>query len=221
MLHRITLVALLLLLTCSTGCRRDGTSGFGRNLANVFTGRTALDAVQKMENEYFPDQRREGINRLVQHNFGRREPYTTRYQQIAQLDSDFLVRATAVRALNRARDDQSTHIFIAALKDEHPIVRLEGAKALNNVPDPVAIPVLLQIVGDSTQGRDLRIAAAEALRHYRSLDVARSLINVLGERDFSVAWQARRSLVAMTGTDHRYDPAAWLNYLATSPAPLG
>ena len=49
-----------------------------------------------MEDQYFPDERREGINEMVSYDFGKREPYTTRYEQLAQNDEDWLVRATAI-----------------------------------------------------------------------------------------------------------------------------
>ena len=92
-------------------------------------------------------------------------------------------------------------------------MRLEAAKALANIPDPNASAPLLKLVDSAPEPRDVRIAAADALRHYRQLDVARTLVNTLNGRDFSVAWQARKSLTRMTGSDYAYDETAWLNYL--------
>jgi HEAT repeat protein len=223
MLNRLSLIVVVLLAFCCIGCRGDGDGGarFSRSLAEYFTGNTPLVAAQKMEDQYSPDQRREGINRLVAREFGRRPPYTTRYQQIAQLDSDWLVRAASIRALNRSRDDTATQIFIDALRDENALVRLEAIKALNNVPDPKGMPMLVQLANDPGQSRDIRIAATEALRHYPQFDVARALMNLLDDRDFSLAWQARRSLRTMTGADLRYDVPAWLNYLTSGQSPLG
>jgi HEAT repeat protein len=82
------------------------------------------------------------------------------------------------------------------------------------VPDAQAIAPLLKTVNTGSENVDVRIAAAEALRHYRSLEVARTLVNLLGERDFGLAWQARQSLRFMTSADQRYDQTAWLNYLS-------
>ncbi|HEV2296710.1 MAG TPA: HEAT repeat domain-containing protein [Tepidisphaeraceae bacterium] len=207
----------------STGCapiERAGT--LTRQTIEMFVGDTALKAVQMMENERFPDQRRKGINKLVERDYGKRDPYTQRYAQIARNDEDFLVRATAIRALNRARHRPATPVFIEALSDDHPMVRLEAAKALANVPDPNAAAPLVGAVNNSAEDRDVRIAAADALRHYKQLDVARALALQLGEKgDFSVAWQARRSLRKLTGRDMRYDQSAWLGYLSATDQPFG
>jgi hypothetical protein len=41
-------------------------------------------------------------------------------------------------------------------------------------------------------------------------------VDVLNDDDFGVSWQARQSLELLTGQDFRYDPKAWLNYLAVA-----
>ncbi len=188
----------------------------------------AADALRMTENPSSPDQRREGIAILAtKYDFGKRPPYTLRYQELASKDPDYTVRAMAIRALNYSRDATATPIFISALNDDNELVRLEAAKALANVPDLRAMSDLQrvaegkrQVVGaDGTmeevdESKDVRIAAADALRNYRDADVARTLIGLLGEQDFAVAWQSRRSLIVLTGRDLKYDQGAWLRYLA-------
>jgi hypothetical protein len=101
------------------------------------------------------------------------------------------------------------------------------------VPDPAAVPALLRhlqgqrqgivvagAVTMSDEGKDVRIACADALRHYRTLDVARSLVTYLNERDFGVAWQSRQSLRQLTGRDLAYDQSAWLKYLTGPEKPF-
>src|SRR5437588_728587 len=111
---------LIAVLIFAGGCESLDTTGkqitgfFGR-LGDTARGRTPRNAAVKMEDQYFPDERREGINELVKRDFGKREPYTKRYDQIAKFDDDWLVRATAIRALNRARDRSAGPTFIAAL----------------------------------------------------------------------------------------------------------
>ncbi len=192
-----------------------------RHIGEALSGKNALWGARKMEDPYFPDERREGVMFLVDHGYGQRPPYTTRYQQIAKNDPDFTVRAAAVRALNRARDNSAGNVFTAALSDNNDLVRLEGAKALVNLPSPNAVEPLKKIVASPVENKDLRIAAAEALKHYRDIGVARTLVNVLNGRDFGVAWQARHSLRDITGRDLRYDESAWLNYLTAPGHPLG
>lgn len=216
------LAAGFFLLPLLPGCatiERAGT--LTRRTFDVFAGDTALEAARAMENERLADERRKGINKLVERDYGRRDPYTKRYAQIARSDEDFLVRATAIRALNRSRYQPATPVFIDALKDPHPMVRLEAAKALVNVPDPNAAAALVATVTNAGEDRDVRIAAAEALKHYKQLEVARSLAQQLRGNDFGLAWQSRKSLESLTGRDLRYDQSAWFAYLTGPEKPFG
>jgi hypothetical protein len=83
------------------------------------------------------------------------------------------------------------------------------------------VAALVRVVSNPEEDKDVRIAAAGALRHYKSLEVARALIPRLGEGDFGIAWKARRSLRAITGKDLRYDEAAWLAYITGPDKPFG
>lgn len=207
-----------LLLVC-VGCQHQAfqpINEFGRRVGDLVTGRTVEQDARRVYDQDFPDERRVGINRLVARDFGKRPPYTDQYKNLVRYDDSPLVRATAVRALNRSRDESATDLFISALSDTDPLVRLEAAKALGNVPSEAAAPRLLEVVRNPRENIDVRIAAVDALRHYRSIDVARTLAGLLQDRQFSLAWQARRSLVAMTGTDLHYDEGAWLEYLGSA-----
>jgi HEAT repeat protein len=99
-------------------------------------------------------------------------------------------------------------------------VRLEAAKALANVPDERAIAPLIKRLDNAEESVDVRIAAADALRNFRTPLAAQALVRVLRDRDFAVSWQARKGLKLMTGRDYRYDQAAWLTYLSEE-APFG
>ncbi len=181
------------------------------------------------------DARRTGIVVLsTQYDKGKLPPYPSYYQKLAQSDPDYTVRAMAIRALNICRDGSATPIFIAGLRDENELVRLESAKALVHLPDPESKPALLRALSGSrpvmtpdgryamvAESQDVRIAAADALRNYHELAVARSLIGSLNELDFGVAWQARQSLIALTGQDLKYDESAWLQYLVGPSKPFG
>jgi hypothetical protein len=215
---RTCFVFVLFLLILTQGCARlehFGTSV--RNTKEKFFPPDPRKAVKRMEDPYFADERFIGINRLVRQKYGKREPYTTRYRQIAQNDPDWLVRATAIRALNISRDKQSTPVFISSLSDPNPRIRLEAAKALANIPDPMSIGPLVKAVSSDQEDKDVRIAAVQALKHYKTTEVARTLINTLQLKDFGISWQARRSLITMTNQDFRYDEAQWLDYLNKKP----
>jgi hypothetical protein len=181
-------------------------SRYGRNLADK-------------EN---PDNRRDGIMGLVARPWGETPVYTKAYAEISGDSSqDSLVRATALRALNRSRVRQYTPLYITQLTDPSPLVRLEACKALNRMPDVNAVPQLMKMIGRIEEDKDVRIAATEALRHYKQLEVARALVKLLNERDFGIAWQARRGLTDITQKNFGYDEAAWLNYLTGPEKPLG
>ena len=195
--------------------------GLPGQLIEYVGGDRPAKAVRRMENDRYPDARRRGINDLMRWDFAQRDPYVRRYRQIARNDADPYVRSIAIRALNRSRDADARPLFIAALSDGSELVRLEAAKALINLPDPAAAEPLMALVGRAEEDRDVRVAAAEALSHYRRIEVARALTPRLNEADFSVAWQSRRSLRRLTGRDFFYNEAAWLDYISGPGNPFG
>lgn len=159
------------------------------------------------------DARRKAIEQVVRRTYGRKQPYLDVYRTAAQFDPDGLVRATAVRAINRARDADASAVLVAALGDGEPRVRLEAAKALCNLPTPAAEAPLRKLVDTAEEDVDTRVAALDALRHFRSLNAQRTLVGQLNSNTFALAWQSRRSLFLQTNADYRYDESAWLNYL--------
>ncbi len=102
--------------------------GIGHRISSSyywFKGDRPGSAAREMEDSESADRRREGINRLMTYDFASGPIYTRRYRQIAQFDTDATVRATAVRAANRARDPKAPPIFVRALSDKSDMVRLE------------------------------------------------------------------------------------------------
>jgi hypothetical protein len=196
-------------------------TGRAAQFFRTLVGDAPIRDVRMMENQNSADQRRKGIYKLVRRDFAQRGPYTQRYQQIAKSDPDPTVRAAAIRALNASRDKSAVPVFIAALTDKSEPVRLQAAKALSNIPDPTAADPLSRVLGNQAESRDVRIAASEALRHYRNADVARVLTGTLSGRDFSLAWQSRWSLKILTGRDLGYDERKWLDYVTGPNKPLG
>ncbi len=168
------------------------------------------------------DRRREGIMNLVDRPYGEVSPYTVAYAAIVRDTSqEYLVRAAALRALNRSRASEFQPLYLEQLADPNEIIRLEACKALNRMPDPAAVPTLMKLAVRPEENKDVRIAAVEALRHYKRLDVARTLVPLLSEREFGIAWQSRRSLQEITGQKNGYDEAKWLQYLSNPAKPLG
>lgn len=182
------------------------------NTAALLSGRTPryLEYARTLANpEAPPDALREAILGLAGYEYGRNKPYTDAYAQFARKSPHALVRASAVRALNIARNTESTPLFVEALADTEPRVRLEAAKALANIPSDEAIVPLIARTADTQENLDVRIAATDALRHHQSSEARRALVRLMEADDFSLAWQARRSLITSTGEDHGFDLNAW------------
>ena len=55
----------------------------------------------------------------------------------------------------------------------------------------------------------MRANACRALRHFPDVVTARVLADCLADKEFSVRFQAHRSLVAITGMDLGYEPRDW------------
>jgi len=185
-----------------------------------FTGDTAATAARQMLDFQSADNRRHGILRLAQESYARTgKPENDLWADLAKRDKDYTVRAAAIRALNWSRSPGHGAIFIEALKDPQPLVRLEAAKALANLPDPAASSALQELVSGDVS-RDVRIACVDALRCYKNTESAHALINVLNDSSFDVSWQARQSLRLMTAHDFAYNEQQWLGYLSERAQPF-
>jgi hypothetical protein len=197
------------------------TLSWPKHIYHTIEGDTPVKYAAAMEDAKSPDRRRQGILQLANYRFARTNPiYAKRWDQIAtEPAADPTVRAAAIRAMNHARDNRHSQTFVDALGDADAAVRLEAAKALANLPNAAAVPKLIdRLQHDDNQ--DVRIACADALREYKTPEVARALVGVLPERQFGVAYRARESLILMTGHNFRWDEGAWLEYFAKAQKPF-
>lgn len=183
-------------------------------------GDTPLKYAREMESKN-ADREREGILKLANYRFARTNPiYAKRWDLIAtDRSAEPIVRAAAIRAMNHSRDQAHKQTFVDAMDDADDAVRLEAAKALANVPAEKAIPKLIAHL-QKDDDKDVRIACADALREYKTPQVARALVAALSDRDFGVAFRARESLLLMTGRNFRFDEAKWLDYFAKTEKPF-
>ncbi|HET6249228.1 MAG TPA: HEAT repeat domain-containing protein [Tepidisphaeraceae bacterium] len=177
-------------------------------------------AFKLMQDRSSADNRREGINKLADFGLTSSANFRKQCRLMAELDPDVTVRATAIRTCNRARDVQATPVFVAGLSNKNEWIRLESAKALANVPDVKAAEPLVELLNNRDESRDIRVAAADALKHYRTLTAARALTLALDDKNFAIAWQARRSLRYLTDRDYGYNGSAWLAYFTGPENPL-
>lgn len=191
------------------------TKDFPKRFMEMLQQEKFLDAAKHLKpGTGDADMRRTAMDRIATNSRGKGLPYTDVYRATALQDPDAPVRAAAVRAINHVRDTEGAAALVIALGDSDPMVRQEAAKALANLPTPAAERPLRTIVQKGDEDLDTRIAAIDALRHYRTLDTQRLLVSQLNSTNFALAWQARRSLFLQTGNDLRYNEPAWLSYLA-------
>jgi len=153
---------------------------------NLITGRSPVAAAIDLDSPS-PDRRRQAVTKIVGQGFGKGLPYTDVYRGMSLLDTDHTVRAAAIRALSRSRDPGAKPVFVRGLSDGDASVRLEAAKALSRAPDASAELALRKVLQDPQESPEVRIAAAEALRHYGSLDSARALVSQLNGQNFAIA----------------------------------
>lgn len=163
------------------------------------------------------DRRREGIVALSQHPRGLDEQPCKLYANVAANPrEDVNVRAAAVDALGRSGRTEHCGGVAALLEDPSDLLRWRAAVALDTLPGEAAIePLRKHALSDRLL--DVRVAATQALRHYRRQDVAYTLLGCLNDRDFSIRFKAHGSLVQVTGQDLGYRPGDWRDLLDTLP----
>jgi HEAT repeat protein len=190
-----------------------GAIGYGLDALGVSSGPRAVDYARNLADENAPpDDRVDALNGLVRRPFGRNEPYTDGYAILARDAADPLVRAVAVRALNRSRSADHVPLFIELLSDPEMLVRLEAAKALSNLPSPpeAATPLLARAT-DEQEDVDVRIAAVDALKFHGRPEIVERLAALLEADEFGVAFQSRATLALIFGQDLGFEPDAWLS----------
>ncbi len=197
----------------------NGPEALGDIFAPLFDENPSYYANLMVAEDSTSDERIQGISRIPDYGFGRGEPYTDAYATLASSGESDLVRATAIRAINRSGDATRSGLLVTALADESTLVRLEAAKALGNLPDPAAVGPLLQSAGGVDENLDVRLASVDALRHYpQNSEVIDRLIALLEGDVFDLAFQARASLAVLFGRDLGYDAAAWRAAAPSEPA---
>ena len=202
----------------AAGCDKQEEKPAPRPGAGKLFGPSAQELVDLAFDLNDADHRREGIDLLSRKRWGRDEKYLRAYALALRQDKDSSVRAMAARALGRAGNEQYLGDVVAALSDESPMVRLEAAMVLDKMPcEPAARPLTERAVLDDSV--DVRLWCAKALHHYRQGQVLATLVRCLDDPSFSVAYHARRSLVALTGRDMGNDPVAWAPLLAAGLPP--
>lgn len=183
------------------------------------------------------DDRREGVSSLARTRDATTDWAIRVFETVARTDTDAMVRCTAVRALERSAGPNRVPLLLSILngsagtgdKTRMGPVRWEAAKLL--------LVILRDGLYDETQregiirallhgaakdsDRNVRLAALDGLGHLPDRQVFFTLVDLLETEDFAVKRAAEESLIALTGTTHDYDAAAWRRWAEEHPAAFG
>jgi len=203
------LLAVVLAAPALIGCRMGG---YPAEMKRLVLGPSRLDLMDQAFRASDPDDRREGLLRLLKYPWGVRKPLLGVYATIlAAPHQEPTVRGIALRALGRAEHRAVKYVpqVASCLGDESTDVRWDAAVALDHMIGEAAVKVLRDhALHDPSL--DVRIACARTLRNYRRTDVAKTLVECMADEDYAVCYVARASLVQIAGRDRGRLPSDWL-----------
>lgn len=168
--------------------------------------------VEQLFNANAPDTRRVAIEKLAKTPWINEDKNRELVAQMTNpsVEKSPIVRAAAVRTLAKVDDPKFFPNIAAAMKDASPTVRFDAADSFELIIYPQAETELQRLALDD-DNEDVRTAACQALKNYRSDDTYRTLLRCLEDESFTVREAAHESLVTMTGADNGYDPTKWVS----------
>ena len=209
-LVRILGGALLLLAGLVCGCPKGGEDVTLDAMKKKMYGPTPTELVAMAFDPNDPDRRREGIAQLSGKGWGLQEPYLKGYATVLENDGSPPVRSAAVTALGMAGDVKYLANIVMALSDSSASVRWDAATALDKVTGDAAMDPLQRHAVDDPSS-DVRMCCARALRHYRAMEVIKTLVRCMGDEAFAVKYAAHASLVELTGMDPGKNAEDWFS----------
>lgn len=181
---------------------------------------------------YDANRRQAGTLGLANEPFANQPVYIRLFEDNAG-DEDPLVRVAAIRGLSIHGRPEHVPILAKALSDANTQVRLEAARGLQRLHNPVAIDPLLVTIREPDPRRDtrpgvrtsevdpqVRAEAAHALGQYTEPKVLQGLIAALDDADLSVNRSALQALRTLTGNDFGVDRGGWAAWAAATKNPF-
>jgi len=165
------------------------------------------------------DQRREAVVELMEKRLGKSDKAVQLFAMLAQTDSDPTVRSAATQALGESGNPSAVEPLARVLANESDVqVRRDAAVALGKVRGPQAVRALLDRLRED-RADEVRAACARTLGQYRYPGVLQALVAALLSEDFSVVFEARRSLEKLTRKSFE-SSQAWQNWLDKTGEPF-
>ena len=166
----------------------------------------------KITAEPSADLRRETIVELMSQRRGRSDDAVRLFAMLAKTDADPTVRSAAVRGLGESKNASAVQPLAGVLDNEpDEFIRRDAAVALGKVRGPEAVRALLGHLR-ADQDDQVRAACARSLGEYRYPGVTQALVGALLAEDFSIVFEARRSLGKLTGESFQ-SSQEWQNWL--------
>ncbi|MFP4355711.1 MAG: HEAT repeat domain-containing protein [Phycisphaerae bacterium] len=195
-------VLILLPLCLLAGCESPG------NVFRKMFPPSPKKMVAMATNPDDADMRRQGLMMLSSQSYGTKDEFVEVYVDILLTDPEPTVRSAAARAIGKSGNGKYAGQLAQGLSDSDTQVRWDVAIALDNVVGDGAVDPLRNTVSQD-ESKDVRAAAAVAMRHYPRMPVILTLVDALDDEAFAVQFQARKALVDMTGYPFGYEPEDW------------
>jgi hypothetical protein len=127
---------------------------------------------------------------------------------VLEEDKEALVRAAAAEALGKVGDPSVIPSLVKALGDERYMVRWDAVKALGNLKAESAIPNI-ERMAKADRHSDVRQAAVNALGKIGGKEAIGPLIDIVGDKDESIAYSASQNLARLTGQSFGIHQNKW------------
>jgi len=214
-----------LVLAAGSGC--DTFSADLADLGESLFPPTPSEAAAWMFDSFDAEKRRRGTSLIAAAPFGGAEVYVRAYAD--RLDQDHvdheenpIVIAALLKALARHGSPEHAPTIAEYLVHPSQQVRWEAARGLQRIHNPAVVPLLLAVMRNSQEDRDVRTAAAIALGQYPEDRVFQILVseNGLDARELALNLAAEGSLQTLTGQDFGPDPRPWQNWYRSTQQPF-
>lgn len=159
-------------------------------------------------------QMTESVEAVVNGSVEQKNRVAKELQDVIFRNQIVILRLHAISLLGRLDCETSVEALQSASKDQNSELRMAAVKSLANLPGPVSIPILQEVVGSDTNG-DVRLAATQSLGQFSNSQVLDALAMAIDDRDPALQVAAIESLEKVTGEKFGTDVLAWKDYLGT------
>lgn len=220
---RIALAFAALAPLAAGGCSADLEQARGaESVLDIWRVRSAgpppAELAQMAVDRYDANRRYIGTLGLASAYFAGGPAFLALFEDNAD-DTDPAVRSAAIRGLSMHGEPRHVPILVQGLTDADKQVRLEAARGLQRLHDPVAVEGLLAATKeparyppqpDEEEEPDIRAEAAVSLGQYAQPRVVEALIAAVRDDSLAVNRAALSSLRTLTGQDFGLDHDAWV-----------